>query len=116
MTSCATDEITRPTGNLNTPGPRPEPDKQGNYDCISQSMKKEQVTEIHSKNIQKIHAPKMRTYSGFASKGRPFVFWTIQVDYKLDIVFGNENASASAYVRNNQVHFWLYEGSGEFVP
>lgn len=116
MAAVADDEVIKPKGVLNDPGPKPELNKQGKYDCILKSMETGQVTEIRPKNIQKLHPPRKRTSSAFTTDGRPFVYWTIQIDYKLDTVFGNENASASAYIRNQQVHFWLYEGSGELVP
>lgn len=112
----AADEVIKPKGDPNDPGRKPEPNKQGHYDCILKSMETGQVTEIRPKNIQKLHPPRKRTSLAFTSDRKPFVYWTIQVDYKLDIVFGNENASASAYIRNQEVHFWLYEGSGELVP
>lgn len=112
----AVDDVIKPKGDPNDPGPKPEPNKQGKYDCILKSMETGQVTEIRPKDVQKVHAPQKRTSSNFASGGRPFVFWAIQVDYEPGTVFGNKNASASAYIRNQEVHFWLYEGSGEPVP
>ena len=116
MAAVADDSVIKPKGAPDDPGPRPKPNDQGKYDCISKSMETGQVTEIRLNNIHKLHPPRKRTSSAFTSDGRPFVYWTIQVEFKLGTVFGNEISSASAYIRNQQVHFWLYEGSGEPVP
>ncbi len=115
--SCAADdEVILPTGVPNDPGPKPERNKQGGYDCILESIKRAQVTEIKPKNILKYCEPEKESAARYSNGKSTFVYWTILIDFKVDTVFGNEKSSARAFVRNQRVHVWLYAGSGEIVP
>ncbi|MDZ4403560.1 hypothetical protein [Prosthecobacter sp.] len=105
----AANEVIKPKGDPNDPGPKPDPNKQGTYDCMLKSMEEKQVTEPQTGKITRWGKPEKETWNGY-------VYWAIRLEYDLGTVFGKLEAVTRALIRNNHVHIWLYVGSDEWVP
>lgn len=98
-----------PTGRPNDPGPRPVRTWRGQYTCILDSIRTNQVTEIKLTDILKWGYPKRKQWEGYT-------YWTIHIEREPSVVFGMRYGNANAFIRNDKVHFWRYVGSDEVVP
>ena len=98
-----------PPGDPADPGPKPERNEDGTYDCMLKSMQDDEVTEPQASKITKWGVPERETW-------KQHTYWAIPLEYQPITVFGKPVTQVRALVRHNKVHFWLYVGSNEIVP
>jgi hypothetical protein len=72
-------------------------------------MKAGEVTEIKPDNIKSWSDPTQEKIDGTE-------FWTVNVKYETQTMFGKFETEAQARIKNGRVEKWVYTGSGEVVP
>ncbi len=106
----AAEQVIKPKGDPNDPGPKPVKNKEGTYDAMLESMKRDQVTEPQlSRRFIHWGEPVKELFQGF-------IYWSIDLKYELSTVFGKPETHTHALIRDGTVHIWMYRGSGEIVP
>lgn len=88
---------------------KPEKDKDGTYPILMASMKSGEVTEIKPDNIKSWGDVNQEKIDGTD-------YWTINVKYETQTMFGKFETEAQARIKNGKVDKWVYTGSGEVVP
>lgn len=88
---------------------KPEKDKDGTYPILMASMKSGEVTEIKPGNIKSWGEVNQEKIEGTD-------YWTINVKYETQTMFGKFETEAQARIKNGKVDKWVYTGSGEVVP
>ncbi len=88
---------------------KPEKDKDGTYPLLIASMKAGEVTEIKPDNIKSWGDANQEKIDGTD-------YWTINVKYETQTMFGKFETEAQARIKNGKVDKWVYTGSGEVVP
>lgn len=88
---------------------KPEKDKDGTYPILVASMKAGEVTEIKMDNIKSWGDVNQEKIDGTD-------YWTINVKYETQTMFGKFETEAQARIKNGKVDKWVYTGSGEVVP
>jgi hypothetical protein len=90
-------------------GGKPEKDAEGKYPILLASMRAGDVTEIKPDNVKSWGEPQQEKIDDKD-------YWTINVKYETQTMFGKFETEAQARIRNNKVEKWVYTGSGEVVP
>ena len=88
---------------------KPVKDADGTYPLLLASMKAGDVTEIKPDNIKSWGDVNKEKIDGTE-------FWTVNVKYETQTMFGKFETEAQARVRNGRVEKWVYTGSGEVIP
>ena len=88
---------------------KPAKDKDGTYPLLVASMKSGEVTEIKPENIKSWGDPAQEKIDGAD-------YWTVNVKYETQTMFGKFETEAQARIKNGRVEKWVYTGSGEVVP
>jgi hypothetical protein len=88
---------------------KPEKDKDGAYPILIASMKAGEVTEVKPDNIKSWGDVNLEKIDGND-------YWTINVKYETQTMFGKFETEAQARIKNGKVDKWVYTGSGEVVP
>lgn len=88
---------------------KPEKDKDGTYPLLIASMKAGEVTEVKPDNIKSWGDANQEKIDGTD-------YWTINVKYETQTMFGKFETEAQARIKNGKVEKWVYTGSGEVVP
>lgn len=88
---------------------KPVKDKDGTYPLLLASMKSGEVTEIKPENIKSWGDVAQEKIDGTD-------YWTVNVKYETQTMFGKFETEAQARVKNGRVDKWVYTGSGEVVP
>lgn len=81
----------------------------GTYPLLLASMKAGEVTEIKPDNIKSWSDPAQEKIDGTE-------YWTVNVKYETQTMFGKFETEAQARIKNGRVEKWVYTGSGEVVP
>ncbi|MGV3661469.1 MAG: hypothetical protein ACO1TE_14870 [Prosthecobacter sp.] len=81
----------------------------GTYPLLLASMKSGEVTEIKPDNIKSWGDPAQEKIDGTE-------YWTVNVKYETQTMFGKFETEAQARIKNGRVDKWVYTGSGEVVP
>ncbi|MBL9134019.1 MAG: hypothetical protein JNG86_22595 [Verrucomicrobiaceae bacterium] len=88
---------------------KPEKDADGKYPILLASMRAGEVTEIKPDNVKSWGDPQQEKIDGND-------YWTINVKYETQTMFGKFETEAQARIKNGKVDKWVYTGSGEVVP
>ena len=88
---------------------KPTKDADGTYPLLLASMKSGEVTEIKPDNIKSWSDPAQEKIDGAE-------YWTVNVKYETQTMFGKFETEAQARIKNGRVEKWVYTGSGEVVP
>ncbi|MHB1077971.1 MAG: hypothetical protein ACYC67_01125 [Prosthecobacter sp.] len=88
---------------------KPTKDADGSYPLLLASMKAGEVTEIKPDNIKSWSDPTQEKIDGAE-------YWTVNVKYETQTMFGKFETEAQARIKNGRVEKWVYTGSGEVVP
>ncbi|MDB6006677.1 MAG: hypothetical protein JWR15_3664, partial [Prosthecobacter sp.] len=88
---------------------KPTKDADGSYPLLLASMKSGEVTEIKPDNIKSWSDPTQEKIDGTE-------YWTVNVKYETQTMFGKFETEAQARIKNGRVEKWVYTGSGEVVP
>lgn len=88
---------------------KPVKDADGTYPLLVASMKAGEVTEIKMDNIKSWGEPQKEKIDGAD-------YWTVNVKYETQTMFGKFETEAQARIKNGKVEKWVYTGSGEVVP
>lgn len=88
---------------------KPVKDADGAYPLLLASMKAGEVTEIKSDNIKSWGDAAQEKIDGVE-------YWTVNVKYETQTMFGKFETEAQARIKNGRVEKWVYTGSGEVVP
>ncbi len=88
---------------------KPAKDADGSYPLLLASMKSGEVTEIKPDNIKSWSDPTQEKIDGTE-------YWTVNVKYETQTMFGKFETEAQARIKNGRVEKWVYTGSGEVVP
>jgi hypothetical protein len=88
---------------------KPVKDADGSYPLLLASMKAGEVTEIKTDNIKSWSDPVQEKVDGME-------YWTVNVKYETQTMFGKFETEAQARIKNGRVEKWVYTGSGEVVP
>lgn len=88
---------------------KPEKDADGTYPLLLASMKSGEVTEIKPDNIKSWGDVEQEKIDGTD-------YWTVNVKYETQTMFGKFETEAQARIKNGRVEKWVYTGSGEVVP
>ncbi|WP_395747474.1 hypothetical protein [Prosthecobacter sp.] len=88
---------------------KPVKDADGTYPLLLASMKAGEVTEIKPDNIKSWGDPAQEKIDGTE-------YWTVNVKYETQTMFGKFETEAQARIKNGRVDKWVYTGSGEVVP
>lgn len=88
---------------------KPAKDADGTYPLLLASMKSGEVTEIKPENIKSWGDPAQEKIDGTD-------YWTVNVKYETQTMFGKFETEAQARIKNGRVEKWVYTGSGEVVP
>ncbi|HEY1048830.1 MAG TPA: hypothetical protein VGE39_03715, partial [Prosthecobacter sp.] len=88
---------------------KPAKDEDGTYPLLVASMKAGEVTEIKLDNIKSWGDPAQEKIDGTD-------YWTVNVKYETQTMFGKFETEAQARIKNGKVDKWVYTGSGEVVP
>lgn len=88
---------------------KPAKDADGSYPLLLASMKSGEVTEIKPDNIKSWSDPTQEKIDGAE-------YWTVNVKYETQTMFGKFETEAQARIKNGRVEKWVYTGSGEVVP
>ncbi len=88
---------------------KPTKDADGAYPLLLASMKSGEVTEIKPDNIKSWGDPAQEKIDGAE-------YWTVNVKYETQTMFGKFETEAQARIKNGRVEKWVYTGSGEVVP
>lgn len=88
---------------------KPTKDADGSYPLLLASMKAGEVTEIKPDNIKSWSDPSQEKIDGAE-------YWTVNVKYETQTMFGKFETEAQARIKNGRVEKWVYTGSGEVVP
>lgn len=88
---------------------KPVKDADGSYPLLLASMKSGEVTEIKPDNIKSWGEVAQEKIDGTD-------YFTVNVKYETQTMFGKFETEAQARVKNGKVEKWVYTGSGEVVP
>ena len=88
---------------------KPAKDADGTYPLLLASMKAGEVTEIKPDNVKSWGDPAQEKIDGTD-------YWTVNVKYETQTMFGKFETEAQARIKNGKVEKWVYTGSGEIVP
>lgn len=88
---------------------KPEKDADGTFPLLLASMKSGEVTEIKPDNIKSWGDVEQEKIDGTD-------YWTVNVKYETQTMFGKFETEAQARIKNGRVEKWVYTGSGEVVP
>ncbi|MBB5033646.1 hypothetical protein [Prosthecobacter vanneervenii] len=88
---------------------KPAKDADGSYPMLLASMKAGEVTEIKPDNVKSWGEVAQEKIDGTD-------YWTVNVKYETQTMFGKFETEAQARIRNGKVEKWVYTGSGEVVP
>ena len=88
---------------------KPAKDADGSYPLLVASMKAGEVTEIKTDNIKSWGDVAHEKIDGTE-------YWTVNVKYETQTMFGKFETEAQARIKNGRVEKWVYTGSGEVVP
>lgn len=88
---------------------KPTKDADGSYPMLLASMKAGEVTEIKPDNVKSWGEVAQEKIDGTD-------YWTVNVKYETQTMFGKFETEAQARIRNGKVEKWVYTGSGEVVP
>ncbi|MCB1277648.1 hypothetical protein [Prosthecobacter sp.] len=88
---------------------KPEKDADGAYPLLLASMKAGEVTEIKPDNVKSWGDAAQEKIDGTD-------YWTVNVKYETQTMFGKFETEAQARIKNGRVDKWVYTGSGEVVP
>jgi hypothetical protein len=88
---------------------KPVKDADGTYPMLLASMKAGEVTEIKPDNVKSWGDPAQEKIDGTE-------YWTVNVKYETQTMFGKFETEAQARIKNGRVAKWVYTGSGEVVP
>ena len=88
---------------------KPEKDDDGKYPILVASMKSGEVTEITPDAVKSWGDPQQEKIDGTD-------YWTVNVKYETQTMFGKFETEAQARIKNGKVEKWVYTGSGEVVP
>jgi hypothetical protein len=72
-------------------------------------MKAGEVTEIKPDNVKSWGDPQKEKIDDKD-------YWTVNVKYETQTMFGKFETEAQARIMNGRVEKWVYTGSGEVVP
>ncbi len=97
------------TGSGGSSNDKPVKDADGSYPLLVASMKAGEVTEIKTDNIKSWGDPAQEKIDGAD-------YWTVNVKYETQTMFGKFETEAQARIKNGRVEKWVYTGSGEVVP
>lgn len=98
-----------PAGGGSASNDKPTKAADGTYPLLLASMKAGEVTEIKPDNIKSWSDPTQEKIDGTE-------FWTVNVKYETQTMFGKFETEAQARIKNGRVEKWVYTGSGEVVP
>ena len=96
-------------GGASSSNDKPVKDADGSYPLLVASMKAGEVTEIKTDNIKSWGDPAQEKIDDKD-------YWTVNVKYETQTMFGKFETEAQARIRNGRVEKWVYTGSGEIVP
>ncbi|WP_395719258.1 hypothetical protein [Prosthecobacter sp.] len=88
---------------------KPVKDADGTYPLLLASMKSGEVTEIKPDNVKSWGEAAQEKIDGTD-------YWTVNVKYETQTMFGKFETEAQARIKNGKVEKWVYTGSGEIVP
>ncbi|MDI1312583.1 hypothetical protein [Prosthecobacter sp.] len=88
---------------------KPAKDADGSYPLLLASMKSGEVTEIKPDSIKSWSDVTKEKIDGTE-------YWTVNVKYETQTMFGKFETEAQARIKNGRVEKWVYTGSGEVVP
>lgn len=88
---------------------KPTKDADGAYPMLLASMKAGEVTEIKPDNVKSWGEAAREKIDGND-------YWTVNVKYETQTMFGKFETEAQARIKNGKVEKWVYTGSGEVVP
>lgn len=88
---------------------KPVKDADGAYPLLLASIKAGEVTEIKPDNVKSWSDPAQEKIDGTE-------YWTVNVKYETQTMFGKFETEAQARIKNGRVEKWVYTGSGEVVP
>ncbi len=88
---------------------KPTKDADGSYPLLLASIKAGEVTEIKPDNVKSWSDPAQEKIDGTE-------YWTVNVKYETQTMFGKFETEAQARIKNGRVEKWVYTGSGEVVP
>ncbi|MDZ4404647.1 hypothetical protein [Prosthecobacter sp.] len=88
---------------------KPVKDADGTYPLLVASMKAGEVTEVKPDNVKSWGDPAQEKIDGND-------YWTVNVKYETQTMFGKFETEAQARIKNGKVEKWVYTGSGEVVP
>lgn len=88
---------------------KPVKDADGTYPLLIASMKSGEVTEIKPDNVKSWGDVAQEKIDGTD-------YWTVNVKYETQTMFGKFETEAQARIKNGRVEKWVYTGSGEVVP
>ena len=89
-------------------GAKPSTDQDGKVDIMLNSILAKQVTEFKGSNIQSWGPIE---FEAEGNKG----FWTCTIVVRMSTMFGEVDTDITAYMANNKVTKWIFEGSKEPV-
>lgn len=98
-----------PAGGGSSSNDKPTKAADGTYPLLLASMKSGEVTEIKPDNIKSWSDPTQEKIDGTE-------YWTVNVKYETQTMFGKFETEAQARIKNGRVEKWVYTGSGEVVP
>ncbi|MCX6850078.1 MAG: hypothetical protein NTY98_14245 [Verrucomicrobia bacterium] len=98
-----------PAGGGSSSNDKPTKAADGTYPLLLASMKAGEVTEIKPDNIKSWSDPAQEKIDGAE-------YWTVNVKYETQTMFGKFETEAQARIKNGRVEKWVYTGSGEVVP
>ena len=98
-----------PAGGGSSSNDKPTKAADGTYPLLLASMKAGEVTEIKPDNIKSWSDPTQEKIDGAE-------YWTVNVKYETQTMFGKFETEAQARIKNGRVEKWVYTGSGEVVP
>ena len=98
-----------PAGGGSSSNDKPTKAADGTYPLLLASMKAGEVTEIKPDNIKSWSDPAQEKIDGTE-------YWTVNVKYETQTMFGKFETEAQARIKNGRVEKWVYTGSGEVVP
>jgi hypothetical protein len=88
---------------------KPTKAEDGTYPLLLASMKAGEVTEIKLDSIKSWGDAQREKIDGAD-------YWTVNVKYETQTMFGKFETEAQARIKNGRVEKWVYTGSGEVVP
>ncbi len=88
---------------------KPVKDADGAYPLLLASIKAGEVTEIKPDGVKSWGDPAQEKIDGTE-------YWTVNVKYETQTMFGKFETEAQARIKNGRVEKWVYTGSGEVVP